>query len=119
MTSQRPSHRYSLGPRKSIYVPESYRVLPPLWDGFVSRVESLEEPAWEVTNLLTVKALDLYIIEIGKPCAPNITTSESGINPIVVVPSTPLSINPLSLFLHIPFRLLRCQPQPPSELHVN
>ena len=55
----------------------------------------------------------------GKLCAPNITTSESGINPIVVVPSTPFSINPLTPFLHPPLRLLKCQPQPPSKLHGN
>ena len=55
----------------------------------------------------------------GKPCAPNITSSEICINPIGVVSSTPLSINPLSLFLHLHLRLLRCQPQPPHKLHGN
>ena len=30
VTSQRPSHCYSLGPWESIYVPDSYQMLPPL-----------------------------------------------------------------------------------------
>ena len=107
VTSQRPKHRYLLDPCDSIYVPDLYRMLPPLWDGFLPRVESLKETALEVTTLLVVQAVELDIIERGKPCAPNINTSESGINPIVVVQSTHLSINPISLFLHIPFRLLR------------
>ena len=63
--------------------------------------------------------MDLDIKERGKPCAPNITTSESGINPIVVVLSTPLSINPLSLFLRPPFGILKYQPQPLCKLHGN
>ena len=55
----------------------------------------------------------------GKTCATNIPTSESGINPIVVVPSTNLSINLLNSFLRPPFRLLKCQTHPPRELHGN
>ena len=94
-------------------------MLPPLWDGFLPSVESLADTAWEVTTSLAGQTMDLDIREGGKPCAPDITTSESGINPIVGVSSTLLSINPLSSFLHLPFQLLRCQPQPPRELHVN
>ena len=119
VTSQRPSHRYSLVPHESIYVPDSYQMLPPLWYGFVPIIESLEEPDWEVTTLLDGQTVDLDIRERGKPRAPIITTSESDINPIIVVPSTPLSINPLSSFLHLPFWLLRCQPQTPRKLHGN
>ena len=119
VTSYLPSHCYLLGPLKSIYVPDSYQMLPPLWDGFVPGVESLEDPALEVTTWMAGQAVDLDTIEIGKLCTPNITTPESDINPIVVVPSTPWSINQLSLFLHLPFRLLRCQPQPPRKLHGN
>ena len=94
-------------------------MLPPLWDGFVPKVGSLADPAWEVTTGPAGQAVDLDIKERGKPCYPNITTSESGINPIFVVPSTPLSINPLSSFLHLPFKILICQPQPPREMRVN
>ena len=86
MTSQRPSHRYLLGSRKSIYVPETYQMLPPQWDGFVPIVESLAEPAWEGTTLLDDQSVKLDIIE----------RAESGINLIVVVLSTHLSINLLS-----------------------
>ena len=95
VTSQHPLHCYSLGPRKSIYVPAFYQMSPPLWDRFVTRVESLSYIAWEVTTWLDGQAEDLDIREGGKPCAPNITTSVSSINPIVVVPSTHLSLNPL------------------------
>ena len=119
VTSHCPSHRYSLSPHEYIYVPDSYRMLPPPWDVFLPRVESLAEPAWEVTTELSGQSVDLDIREKGKPCAPNITSSESGINPVVVVPSTPLSINLLCLFLPLSFQLLRRQPQPPRELHVN
>ena len=119
VTSHLPSHQYSLGPCKSIYVPDSYWILPPLWDGLVSRVGSLAEPAWEVTTWLTGQEVNLDIKEREKPGAPNITTSESAIDPIVVFSSTPLSTNPLSSFLHPPFRLLKCQMHPPCELHGN
>ena len=119
VTSQRPSHCYSLSTCESIYVTDLYWMLPPLWDVFVPRFKSLAYPAWEVTTWLAGQSVDLDIRERGKPCAPNITTSESGINPIVVVLSTPLSINTLSLFLHFPFRLLRWQTQPPRKMHGN
>ena len=117
VTSQRPSHCYSLGPWESIYVPDSYQIVPLLWDGFLPRVKSLAEPAWEVTTQLSGQAVGLDIRERRKPCATNITKSESDINPIVLVPSTPLSINLLSFFLYLPFQLLRCQPQPPHKLY--
>ena len=119
VTSHLPSHPYSLGAQESIFVPDPYQMLPLLWDAFVPIFESLAEPSWEVTNWLAVQAVDLDIRERGKLCAPKITTSESGINPIVIVPSTPLSINPLSSFSHLPFWILRWQPQPPCKLHVN
>ena len=64
VTSQRPSHRYFLGPRESIYVPDSYWMLPSLWDGFVPRAESLADPSWEVTNWLAGQAVDLDIITV-------------------------------------------------------
>ena len=66
MTSHRPLQCYSLGPRESIYVPDSYKMLPPLWDGFVPRVESLADPAWEVTTLLSGKSVELDIKERGE-----------------------------------------------------